>query len=81
MFDPEGKYLFMTTSQVFNPNYSDFDNTFVYNNSSQIGVITLSKDSVAFLAPKDDVVATKEEKKKEEEQKKTLKRIKRKGGN
>jgi tricorn protease len=76
MFDPEGKYLFMTTSQVFNPNYSDFDNTFVYNNSSQIGVITLSKDSVAFLAPKDDVVATKEEKKKEEEQKKDVKKDK-----
>lgn len=65
VFDPTGKFLFLSTSQTFNPNYSDFDNTFVYNNSSQIAVITLSKDTAAFLAVKDDVVRIKEDKKSE----------------
>lgn len=66
VFDPGGKYLFLSTNQVFQPNYSDFDNTFVYNNSTLIGVLTLSKDSTSFLAAKDDTVTVKEEEKKEE---------------
>ena len=69
VFDPAGKYLFMTTNQVFQPNYSDFDNTFVYNNSTVVGVLTLSKDSTSFLAAKDDTVTVKEEEKKKEETK------------
>lgn len=60
-FDPSGRYLFVVTQQAFRPYYSDFDNTFVYANSSQIGVITLSKDSTSFLALKDDVVTIKED--------------------
>ncbi|MBX2951461.1 MAG: PD40 domain-containing protein [Leadbetterella sp.] len=66
VFDPDGKYLFLTTNQVFQPNYSDFDNTFIYNNSTLIGVLTLSKDSTAFLAMKEDTVAVKEEEPKAE---------------
>lgn len=61
VFDPAGKYLFLTTNQVFQPNYSDYDNTFVYNNSTLIGVLTLSKDSTSFLAMKDDAVTVKDE--------------------
>ncbi len=70
VFDPEGRYLFLATNQVFEPNYSDFDNTFVYNNSTQIGVLTLSRDSTSFLAAKDDTVAVKEDKPAEKTEKK-----------
>ncbi len=66
VFDPTGKYLFLSTNQVFRPNYSDFDNTFVYNNSTLVGVLTLSKDTTAFLAVKDDTVTVKEEEQKAE---------------
>jgi tricorn protease len=71
-FDPSGRYLFLTTRQAFSPTYSDYDNTFIYANGSQIGVITLSKDSTSFLALKDDQVNIKEEEepKKGEESKK-----------
>lgn len=60
-FDPSGRYLFLTTRQAFSPSYSDYDNTFIYANASQIGVITLSKDSTSFLALKDDQVSVKED--------------------
>lgn len=60
-FDPSARYLFLTTRQSFRPYYSDYDNTFIYANASQIGVITLSKDSTSFLALKDDQVSIKEE--------------------
>lgn len=73
VFDPEGKYLFLTTNQVFQPNYSDFDNTFIYNNSTLIGVLTLRKDSTSFLAMKDDTVTVKEEEVKEENKKESKK--------
>lgn len=69
VFDPTGKYLFLSTSQVFEPNYSDYDNTFVYNNSTLIGVLTLSKDTAAFLAVKDDAVTVKDDEQKAEPEK------------
>ena len=59
VFDPEGKYLFVTTSQNFQPLYSNFDNTFVYANSTQIGAISLLKTAQSLLAPKNDTVAIK----------------------
>lgn len=75
VFDQEGKYLFLYTNQNFNPNYSDIDNTFIYANSTQIGVISLKKETPSILAPKNDMVAVKEEgagdKKKDSATKKT----------
>lgn len=70
VFDESGKYLFMTTNQSFNPIYSDFDNTWIYSNSTQIAVATLRKDSTNFLSPVNDTVAiTKEEPEKVEDKK------------
>ncbi|MFI5235049.1 MAG: PDZ domain-containing protein [Gemmatimonadales bacterium] len=54
-FDPDGKYLFVTTNRTMAPVYSDFDNTWVYNNSTQLAAIPLRKDVPSPLAPKNDV--------------------------
>ena len=56
-FDPEGKYLFLVTNRDFDPIYSDFDNTWIYPNATQLGVITLRKDIPSPLAPENDTVA------------------------
>lgn len=56
-FDPAGKYLVFTTRQSFTPEYSDYDNTFVYNNSIQLAVIALQKDSSVLLQVKNDTIA------------------------
>jgi len=74
VFDPDGKYLYLYTNQNFNPNYSDLDNTFIYANTTQIGAISLKKETPSILAPKNDMVAVKEEgadKKKDSATKKT----------
>ncbi|MCO6460502.1 MAG: PD40 domain-containing protein [Saprospiraceae bacterium] len=60
-FDPDGRFLTFTTNQAFSPSYSDLDNTFVYNNSTQVGVITLQKDSSALLEVKNDTVTFKKD--------------------
>lgn len=82
MFDVEGKYLFLTTSQNFQPSYSDFDNSFVYANSQKIAAITLQKETGSIVAPKNDTVSVKqdkEEEKKDEEKKDDKKDDKKKG--
>lgn len=56
-FDPAGKYLVFTTRQSFTPEYSDYDNTFVYNNSTQLAVIALQKDSSVLLQVKNDTIS------------------------
>ncbi len=56
-FDPEGKYLYFLTNRNFSPVYSDFDNSWSYPNSSQIAVITLTKDVASPLSAKNDTVA------------------------
>ncbi|MCF8237382.1 MAG: PDZ domain-containing protein [Saprospiraceae bacterium] len=58
-FGPEGKYLYFTTSRDFSPMYSDFDNSWVYNNSTRIGVIALQKDTPSLLLAQNDTVAVK----------------------
>lgn len=70
-FDAEGKYLFVLTNQSFQPYYSDFDNSFIYANSTQLAAIGLKKDVASIIAPKNDTVSVKadEEKPKEEEKK------------
>jgi len=59
VFDPEGKYLYLYTNQSFQPYYSDIDNSFIYANSTKIGVINLLKSTPSLLAPKNDTVAVK----------------------
>ncbi len=76
-FDPDGKYLYFFTSQHFSPIYSDMDNSWIYTNSTQIAVVTLQKDSLSPLAPRNDQVtvdaaeAEKEEKSKKKKEKET----------
>jgi tricorn protease len=60
-FDPGGKYLFITTSQSFNPVYSDMDNTFIYPNSTNLAAIVLKKTTRSPLYQKDDTVALQQE--------------------
>lgn len=60
-FDVSGKYLFVTTSQAFNPIYSDQDNTFIYPNSTFLAAIVLKKTTPSPLYTKDDTVAQTEE--------------------
>jgi tricorn protease len=59
VFDKEGKYLFLTTNQNFNPYYSDIDNSFIYGNSTQLACISLKKSTPSVLFPKNDTVAVK----------------------
>lgn len=59
-FDPEGKFLYVFTSQNFSPVYSDLDNTFIYPNTRGIGAIALKKTTPSLLAPKNDAVAVTE---------------------
>ncbi len=66
-FDPDGKYLFFTTNRTFTPAYSDFDNTWIYPNSTSIAAVTLSEDTPSPLAPKDDTVIVKKEESKKDE--------------
>lgn len=75
VFDAEGKYLFLRTSQAFQPAYSDLDNTFIYANTGQIAAISLKKTTPSLLYPKNDEVGVKrdEEKQKADSLKKVLK--------
>ncbi len=57
VFDTEGKYLFLLTSQTFKPYYSDFDNSFIYANSTNVAAISLLPETVSLLNPKNDTVA------------------------
>ncbi|MBK7631858.1 MAG: PD40 domain-containing protein [Ignavibacteriales bacterium] len=67
VFDPDGKYLFFLTNRNYKPVYSDFDNTWIYPNSTQIAAVTLTKVIPSPLAPKNDSsIVKKEEEKKSE---------------
>ena len=70
VFDPAGKYLFFLTNRNYKPVYSDFDNTWIYPNSTQIAAVTLTKDIPSPLAPKNDSsIVKKDEDKKGDENK------------
>ena len=60
VFSIDGKYLFVTTNQTFQPYYSDADNTFIYANSTQLAAIGLQKNTASILYAKNDTVALKE---------------------
>ena len=83
-FDPDGKYLFLTTNRDLSPIYSDFDNTWIYPNSTQLAAITLRKDVPSVTAPKNDTVEMDEEESSDSEAKdgenKSLFKGKKKGG-
>lgn len=70
VFDTEGKYLFFTTNQNFNPYYSDIDNSFIYGNSTQLAAISLKKSTQSVLYAKNDTVAVKMDDAKKGDQKK-----------
>ena len=79
VFDPEGKYLYFITNREFDPVYSDFDNSFVYTNSSQIMALSLQKDTPSATAPENDEVGMLgEDGKKEDEDEKKEKENKKK---
>lgn len=69
-FDTEGKYLLLFTSQKFLPYYGDFDNSFIYANSTQLAAIALKADTPSLLAPKNDTVSLKAAEEKPEAAKK-----------
>ncbi|MEM6644221.1 MAG: PDZ domain-containing protein [Bacteroidota bacterium] len=60
-FDPEGKYLFFLTNRNVRPLYSDFDNTFIYPNSTMLAAVPLRADVEHPLAPENDEVEIKKE--------------------
>ncbi len=68
-FDPDGKYLFFTTNRTFSPIYSDFENTWIYPNSTTIASVSLSDETSSLMAPKDDTVAVKKEETKKDKAK------------
>ena len=66
-FDPDGKYLYLSTNRSFQPVYSDFDNTWTYPNATQLAVITLKKDIISPLSAENDTVSIKIEDESEDE--------------
>ena len=56
VFDPTGKYIFFTTNRSFTPSYSNFDNTWIYPNSTQVAVTTLDAATPSLLFAKNDDV-------------------------
>lgn len=53
-FSVDGKYIFFVTGRAINPVYSNFDNTFIYPNSSSIAVATLKSSEKSLLETKND---------------------------
>jgi len=60
-FEPEGKYLYVSTNRGISPVYSDFDNTWIYPNATQLAIIPLRKDLASPMASKNDTVEIKKE--------------------
>lgn len=77
-FDPDDKYLYFLTNRSISPIYSDFDNTFIYPNSTLIAAVPLLKDGESPLSPKNDEVEVKEEKEEDEDEKDGKKKKKKK---
>lgn len=68
-FSPDGKYLYVLTNRLMKPRYSDFDNTFVYDNSMLVAAISLQKDTPSPVAPENDKVELDDEEKPDDEEK------------
>ena len=74
VFDPAGKYLYFLTNRSFKPVYGDFEGTWTYPNSTQIAVVTLTKDIASPLAPKNDSSIVKKDDVKKDDEKKDEKK-------
>jgi tricorn protease len=70
VFDPDGKYLFFKTGRHFSPTYSELDNTWIYQNTTQLAAVPLRKDVTSPLAPRNDEEPDKDKEKKKEDEKK-----------
>ncbi|MDH3649180.1 MAG: PDZ domain-containing protein, partial [Saprospiraceae bacterium] len=57
IFDPDGKYLYISTNRSFKPVYSDFDDNWSYPNATGLAAIALRDDVPSPLAPANDTVA------------------------
>ena len=66
-FDPDGKYIYLLTNRAMHPTYSNFDNTFIYDNSTLVAAISLKKDTPSLLEPENDAVKKENEKKEKDE--------------
>ncbi len=69
-FDPDGKYLYFTTNRTLNPVYSDIGNGWIYPNTTNVAVATLSDETVNPLSPKVDTSSVKKEELKKDDLKK-----------
>lgn len=79
VFDAGGDYLFCMVDRSFEPDYSDFDGTWIYANASQIAAIPLRDDVKSPMAPRSDeetVEEAKEGDEKKEEAKDASKKAK-----
>ena len=66
-FSSDGKFLVLKTNQRFSPQYSSFDNSWVYVNSNQIALLPLTQEEKSpFLAENDTVAVKVEDEAKEE---------------
>ena len=54
-FDPDGKYLYYLTNRNLQPIYSDYDNTWIYPNTTVIAAVALRPDVPSPIAPRNDV--------------------------
>ncbi len=66
VFSADDNYIYCTTDRVFDPVYSDFDNSWTYPNATKIGIIPLTKDAIHPIELKNDEVAIQEEENKKE---------------
>ncbi|WP_236977489.1 S41 family peptidase [Membranihabitans maritimus] len=62
VFSSDGKYICFETDQRFDPEYSNFDNSWVYVNSNQLAMIPLSLETPSPLLAEHDTVTIEKEK-------------------
>ena len=60
-FDPTGKYLYFLTGRNFSPVYSNVDNSFIYPNTTQIAVVSLTPDTPSPLPVRNDTTSVKKD--------------------
>jgi tricorn protease len=60
VFGADGDYLFLQTGRNMSALYGDFDNTWIYANSTEIAAVPLREDVPSPLAPRNDVEEVEE---------------------
>ncbi|MFQ5744388.1 MAG: PDZ domain-containing protein [Acidobacteriota bacterium] len=66
VFGPDGDFLFLKTNRNISPSYGDFQNSWVYANSTEIAAVPLRKDVPSPLLPRNDEEKVAGEEKNEE---------------